>query len=672
MAQTKRKAVAAAAAGGKGPGVLQNLFQLNGSTKKLRAREALFPVHSVAAPVFGNGFRADSFSSLASSYAPFVGGAGPGLPGGAHKLLRAKKAERAEAEKGGRRRAGGEFLVKLDHEGVTSPKSKNCKALHAGDKDVGPRPGRPLPSPSYGHPALVGKDRKGRSPVHPLPMGLALRKFAGQAEYPLPCDSDCHSSYSDEEEDGPGLAPGVPSRFLARLSVSSSSSGSSTSSSSGSLSTSSLCSSDDEGSSYSSDEEDPALLLQTCLTHPVPALLAQPEALRAKGAGPHPHAQRCFLSRAAVAGGGVGAGPSGGRPRLKRKEALSFSKAKELSRRQRLPSVENRPKISAFLPARQLWKWSGNPTQVGGPNHAHLHTRHTICLSYTLSASLSVILSCVPCPPPVPEAPGSSPPSAPGCLLQRRGMKGKARKLFYKAIVRGKETLRIGDCAVFLSAGRPNLPYIGRIESMWESWGSNMVVKVKWFYHPEETKLGKRQSDGKVGPGGSRGSGGVGRLRLGGLGRGISATGTSRQKGSGHLWTSLTPGSHTSRPPGLRVPWAPQGVTRLRAQAPEPGHLDPSPAGPLWLPMQWVTVSPCGGLWPTAACSTKQVLPSAAHVPHHGPADPCLPRSTQDRKCPQLTLQSSLRTMFADGAETSVSPILPARWGSGCRPWPHS
>lgn len=84
------------------------------------------------------------------------------------------------------------------------------------------------------------------------------------------------------------------------------------------------------------------------------------------------------------------------------------------------------------------------------------------------------------------------------CSLQRRGMKGKARKLFYKAIVRGKETLRIGDCAVFLSAGRPNLPYIGRIESMWESWGSNMVVKVKWFYHPEETKLGKRQSDGKV------------------------------------------------------------------------------------------------------------------------------------------------------------------------------
>ena len=26
----------------------------------------------------------------------------------------------------------------------------------------------------------------------------------------------------------------------------------------------------------------------------------------------------------------------------------------------------------------------------------------------------------------------------------------------------------------------------------------NMVVRVKWFYHPEETKPGRRPSDGKV------------------------------------------------------------------------------------------------------------------------------------------------------------------------------
>ncbi|OWK11367.1 hypothetical protein Celaphus_00007345 [Cervus elaphus hippelaphus] len=131
-------------------------------------------------------------------------------------------------------------------------------------------------------------------------------------------------------------------------------------------------------------------------------------------------------------------------PRPKKREGVHLPTTKELAKRQRLPSVENRPKIAAFLPARQLWKWFGKPTQ-------------------------------------------------------RRGMKGKARKLFYKAIVRGKEMIRIGDCAVFLSAGRPNLPYIGRIQSMWESWGSNMVVRVKWFYHPEETSPGKRLHEGQVG-----------------------------------------------------------------------------------------------------------------------------------------------------------------------------
>ena len=58
----------------------------------------------------------------------------------------------------------------------------------------------------------------------------------------------------------------------------------------------------------------------------------------------------------------------------------------------------------------------------------------------------------------------------------------------------------MGDCAVFLSPGRPQLPYVGRVESLWESWSSSMVVRVKWFYHPEETRLGKRHRDGKVSP----------------------------------------------------------------------------------------------------------------------------------------------------------------------------
>ncbi|KAG1655168.1 BAH and coiled-coil domain-containing protein 1 [Nymphon striatum] len=98
--------------------------------------------------------------------------------------------------------------------------------------------------------------------------------------------------------------------------------------------------------------------------------------------------------------------------------------------------VESRSKIAAFLPAKKIWRWSGE------------HYR-------------------------------------------RNTMKGKAKKVFYKSITRGKEIIQVGDSAVFMSTGRLNLPYIGHIESMWESWGGNMIVKVKWYYHPQETnKMG--------------------------------------------------------------------------------------------------------------------------------------------------------------------------------------
>ena len=57
---------------------------------------------------------------------------------------------------------------------------------------------------------------------------------------------------------------------------------------------------------------------------------------------------------------------------------------------------------------------------------------------------------------------------------------------------------QVGDCAVFLSTGRRNLPYVGRIDSMWESWGGAMTVKVKWMYHFEETKGSRKLLDPKV------------------------------------------------------------------------------------------------------------------------------------------------------------------------------
>jgi hypothetical protein len=60
---------------------------------------------------------------------------------------------------------------------------------------------------------------------------------------------------------------------------------------------------------------------------------------------------------------------------------------------------------------------------------------------------------------------------------------------------------QVGECAVFLSSPskNPNLPYVGKIIKMWERFNGNKVVRVKWFYHPEETITGRRASDGKVG-----------------------------------------------------------------------------------------------------------------------------------------------------------------------------
>ena len=80
----------------------------------------------------------------------------------------------------------------------------------------------------------------------------------------------------------------------------------------------------------------------------------------------------------------------------------------------------------------------------------------------------------------------------------KKASKGKGRKEFYKAIRRGEEILRVGDCAVFLSSGRADRPYVGRIELLWQSWGGSMTVKVRWFYHPEETCGGRRVSNLKI------------------------------------------------------------------------------------------------------------------------------------------------------------------------------
>jgi len=80
----------------------------------------------------------------------------------------------------------------------------------------------------------------------------------------------------------------------------------------------------------------------------------------------------------------------------------------------------------------------------------------------------------------------------------------KARKLHHQMVNKAEEGLAVGDCAVFLSTGRPDRPYIGRIQSMWESWTGNMKVQVKWFYHAAETEgtgQGGRRVEDIVTPG---------------------------------------------------------------------------------------------------------------------------------------------------------------------------
>ncbi|XP_044193215.1 BAH and coiled-coil domain-containing protein 1 [Thunnus albacares] len=519
-----------------------DFFLFNGTSRKTqrRIRERDLGVfhrpasHPLTPPtpikgIFGSPFVVDSFSSIANGYSTFGsgGGSGAGRPVTtiASMGLRDSSsacssavtmAMAAGSKKPVSERDRKQFLVKLDHEGVTSPKTKNGKALlRLGGS--GGRGGRTLTSAGatlrYIHPAMLvkhgkkgGGERdstgtrseallKGTPPLRKdlLSAGLGVQSGDYSLEYP----SDCPSSYSelDEDDEDGGQDAGARrrsaavsshrnGRFLSRLSVCFSSS-SSSSSSSGSISSSSLCSSDND-SSYSSDEESSSVLLRRALLQQdkhkhrqnMNSDLLSPDPTTSNPSASATAPAHSYVAKASMAVPGskvradrtedrkeymskvnMAANSSTAKTQMKRKEGVPnshhqgqsspmsqqskpASKDPTAAKRQRMASPEPLHNMAPLLPGRQLWKWSGNPTQ-------------------------------------------------------RRGLKGKARKLFYKAIVRGKETVRVGDCAVFLSPGRPQLPYVGRVESLWESWSSSMVVRVKWFYHPEETCLGKRHRDGK-------------------------------------------------------------------------------------------------------------------------------------------------------------------------------
>ncbi|XP_019731394.1 BAH and coiled-coil domain-containing protein 1 isoform X3 [Hippocampus comes] len=451
-----------------------NLFQFNGTPRKaLRLREddsfastQIQPLVSTQSKGLfsSSSFEVDSFSSIANGYSSFCTkptGSRPDLSVGPKSGVYGQKRRQDELVLSKGKKSEQEFLVKLDHEGVTSPKTKNSKALllRGGSSGVSAMP----KTEGYSHPVLLVKDNKkgdnsrvelllkGTTPQRKPSPSLHLGEYG---DVGFSSHRECHSSYSDmddeeeEEQERKRAALALASQglrtaghFLSHLSVSSSSSGSSSSSSSGSISSSSLCSSDNDSSYSSEDEESSTLMLQNCLS-PHRGLLQPSEPSTSSR-------QHSFVAKALAVSNTKGSPDEhvSNSKSLKRKDcngSISKSSREFVKKPRTLPddmSCIPRPKMSAFLVGRQMWRWSGSPTQ-------------------------------------------------------RRGLKGKAKKLFYKAIVRGKEAVKVGDCAVFLSAGRPNLPYIGKIENFWESWTSSMVVKVKWFYHPEETKQGKRQRDG--------------------------------------------------------------------------------------------------------------------------------------------------------------------------------
>lgn len=419
-----------------------DFFLFNGTSrktqKKIRERDlGLFhrpALHSLAPPptqiksIFGSPFKVDSFSSIANGYSTFgnggSSGAGRPVTSMASMGLRDSSSSATLPLAAGGHKAANDrdrkhFLVKLDHEGVTSPKTKNGKALlrlggaggrgHKNHVSVG----APL---RYIQPSLLAKDGKrstgqrdtgARSDalvkgVPPLRKDLLPKTIGVQGgDYDLDYPSDCPSSYSeldeDDEDDGEEaearrrratVAPHRGGRFLSRPSICFSSS-SSSSSSSGSISSSSLCSSDND-SSYSSDEESSSVLLRRALLQqdkhknrhsvnsnpqdpstPSPSSSAHgyvvKSGLTVGGSKARAEDRKEYLSK-----GGMMTTP---KAQLKRKESApnnhhqrpnspqTHSKD-QTAKKQRMSSPEAFPNTPPLLSGRHLWRWSGNPTQV--------------------------------------------------------------------------------------------------------------------------------------------------------------------------------------------------------------------------------------------------------------------------------------------------------------------
>ena len=79
-----------------------------------------------------------------------------------------------------------------------------------------------------------------------------------------------------------------------------------------------------------------------------------------------------------------------------------------------------------------------------------------------------------------------------------KGQRRSKGRIYHRVIERKEDKLDIGDSAVFLSTNCPDQPYIGRLESMWETASGTKNVGVKWYYHLDEVECSDRTDRQKM------------------------------------------------------------------------------------------------------------------------------------------------------------------------------
>lgn len=357
------------------------------------------PQTAYSSPIYGKVLSVNLYTEPSISLGSFLSGTSVDLEKTKPAKRGRKSNELHEAGPGAkvqRKPPQAEVLIKLDHEGVMSPKTKKTKALMMmEDKGLDQRQNKAVMGVAYttvpsGEAVQKQAKAKALEKDNPKPSAVSSYRKLGrgrEAVVKVPTvdkveESDSSSS-ADSESEGEAEEPtkeeevaqeetaSGTSRASSPVSTNSSSSStnsSSTSSSSGSGSTSSSSSSSSSASSTTTDEDSPcssdeetAGSPQNSSSSPSSATPQSPPETDNK---PDPPEAPSSVPTKGQRRQQAKLEEQQSKSRPKRREGIHLPTTKELAKRQRLPSVENRPKISAFLPARQLWKWFGKPTQV--------------------------------------------------------------------------------------------------------------------------------------------------------------------------------------------------------------------------------------------------------------------------------------------------------------------